>query len=301
MPNQRQARMELTTERLEPKLQAEAGEACQACLVHIYPSGTSMGRRYPLGDGPLSIGRGGDCDIVIDDPSVSRRHVRLVPLANGHEALDLGSTNGTHVNDEKTPRQILSDGDYLRVGNHIYRYLAGGNVEAAYHEEIHRLVIIDALTDVPNRRHFMEFLTRELARAGRYERALTLILLDIDCFKAINDQNGHLSGDAVLRLLAARIKPIVRAEELLARYGGEEFAVVLPECPRDTGLAAAERIRSLVEAEPFPAKDRMLHVTISLGLATTTPDEPLAVAELIQRADEHLYAAKQAGRNCVRG
>jgi diguanylate cyclase (GGDEF)-like protein len=299
MPVECHDRMEITTERLEPKENSVA-EGRQACLVHIYPSAPNMGRRYPLQNEPVMIGRGGDADILIDDPSVSRRHVRLVPQAIGHEVIDQGSTNGTYVNDEKTPRQLLCDGDYLKVGNHIYRYLAGGNIETAFHEEIHRLVIIDALTDVPNRRHFMEFLTRELARAVRHERPLSLILLDIDHFKAINDQHGHLSGDAVLRRLTARIKPLIRAEELLARYGGEEFAVVLPESSRQTGLAAAERIRTRIAAEPFAVSERMLSVTVSLGVATTEPSEALALAELIHRADQQLYAAKQAGRNCVR-
>src|SRR5262245_20298571 len=117
--------------------------AClEACLVHIYPSGPSMGRRYPL-SATLSavIGRGSDCAIHADENSVSRKHARVDPTPEGYLAVDLGSTNGTFVNDKPIDRQFLKDGDYLRVGNCIYRFLAGGNVEAEYHEEIYRLAI----------------------------------------------------------------------------------------------------------------------------------------------------------------
>src|ERR1700686_4263134 len=200
-----------------------------ACVVHIYPTGPGMGTRYPLTETPLVIGRGSDCDIRINDHSVSRRHARLQPGAEGHYAVDLQSTNGTFVNDVPASMCKLKDGDYLRVGNCIYRFLGGGNVEAEYHEEIYRLTIIDALTDIHNKRYFLEFLDRELARSSRYDRPLSLVMIDIDKFRAINEDLGHLGGDFTLRELAARIKGNVRKEELYARYGGEEFAVVLPE------------------------------------------------------------------------
>src|SRR5438270_12903586 len=136
--------------------------ACrEACLVHIYPSGPAMGRRYTLSSAAaMLIGRGSDCAIHIDDHSVSRKHVRLEPLPDGYHAVDLGSTNGTYVNDVPVERQPLSDGDYLRVGNCIYRFLAGGNIEAEYHEEIYRLAIIDGLTEIPNKRYLYEVLAR---------------------------------------------------------------------------------------------------------------------------------------------
>src|SRR5271156_6609390 len=108
--------------------------ADHACLVHIYPTGPNMGMRYPLGVNSLVLGRGSDCDIRIDDHSVSRRHARIQPGTDGFYALDLQSTNGTYVNNEPAKMRQLKDGDYLRVGNCIYRFLAGGNVEAEYHE-----------------------------------------------------------------------------------------------------------------------------------------------------------------------
>ncbi len=219
-----------------------SGVCREACLVHIYPSGPSMGRRYPLSTTTgVVIGRGSDCTIHIDDHSVSRKHARVEPHGKGYAAIDLGSTNGTFVNDQPVETRYLEDGDYLRVGNGIYRFLAGGNVEAEYHEEIYRLAIIDGLTEIPNKRYFLEFLSRELSRSLRYHRPLALLMFDIDRFKVINDAHGHLCGDHILRDLASRLRDVIRAEELLARYGGEEFAVVLPECGHENAMIVAER------------------------------------------------------------
>jgi two-component system, cell cycle response regulator len=270
-----------------------------ACVVHIYPTGPGMGTRYALADTPMVLGRGNDCDIRINDHSVSRRHARIQPGADGYYAVDLQSTNGTFVNDVPASICKLKDGDYLRVGNCIYRFLAGGNVEAEYHEEIYRLTIIDALTDIHNKRYLLEFLDRELSRSARYQRPLALIMIDLDKFKAVNDELGHLGGDFTLREVAACVKGNVRKEELFARYGGEEFAVVLPETSREGALYVAERIRSQVEKHPFVYEGKTYPVTVSVGVATTNGDETLTPNELIRQADESLYTAKQEGRNRV--
>jgi diguanylate cyclase (GGDEF)-like protein len=270
-----------------------------ACVVHIYPTGPGMGSRYALSDTPMVIGRGNDCDIRINDHSVSRRHARIQPGADGYYAVDLQSTNGTFVNDVPASICKLKDGDYLRVGNCIYRFLAGGNVEAEYHEEIYRLTIIDALTDIHNKRYLLEFLDRELSRSARYNRPLSLILFDIDRFKAINDEMGHLGGDFILRELAALVKGNVRKEELFARYGGEEFVIVLPETTLPSSLLVAERVRALVERHAFQYEGKTYPVTISLGVSFSAGDEAMTPHDLIRQADEKLYTAKSQGRNRV--
>jgi two-component system cell cycle response regulator len=269
------------------------------CLVHIYPTGIGMGTRYPLTGKTLVIGRDNDCDISIQDHSVSRRHARILTGADGFYAVDLQSTNGTFVNDVPASMCKLKDGDYLRIGNCIYRFLAGGNVEAEYHEEIYRLTIIDALTEIHNKRYLMEFLDRELARSTRYHRPLTIILFDIDRFKAINDEHGHLGGDFTLRELAACVKSVVRKEELFARYGGEEFIVVLPESTVEAALCVGERLRNMVEKHNFVYEDESFNITISLGIAAITDATSLTPVELIRIADEKLYQAKHAGRNRI--
>jgi len=276
-----------------------SGSNRNACLVHIYPTGAGMGARYTLSDLPLVIGRGSDCEIRINDHSVSRRHARIQPGADGYYAVDLQSTNGTYVND--TPASIckLKDGDYLRVGNCIYRFLIGGNVEAEYHEEIYRLTIIDALTDIHNKRYFLEFLDREISRSSRYDRPLSLVMIDIDRFRAINEEFGHLGGDFTLREIAARIKGTIRKEELFARYGGEEFAIVLPETTLEGAVCLAERLLKAVSQEAFTYEGRTYTVTISAGATTTQGEKHTTAYDLIRQADQKLYQAKHDGRNRV--
>ncbi len=270
-----------------------------ACLVHIYPTGPMMGSRYTLNETPIVIGRASDCDIQICDHSVSRRHARIQPGADGFYAVDLQSTNGTYVNDVPAAMYKLKDGDYLRVGNCIYRFLMGGNVETEYHEEIYRLTIIDALTEIHNKRYLMEFLDREIARSSRHNRPLSLIMFDIDRFKAINDEYGHLGGDFTLRELSSRIKGTIRKEELFARYGGEEFAVVLPETPLAGTIVVAERILKVISQTPFRFENKTFHVTISAGVTTTQGEADISPLELLRRSDERLYQAKNLGRNRV--
>jgi diguanylate cyclase (GGDEF)-like protein len=276
----------------------------EACLVHIYPTGPLMGIRHVLGEKPIILGRGEDCDIRILDNSVSRRHARVENLTDGFYVLDMQSTNGTFVNDQPSKDGnpiLLKDGDYLRVGNCIYRYLAGGNVEAEYHEEIYRLTIIDALTQIYNQRYLMEFLEREVLRTSRHARPLSLVMLDIDRFKTINDEMGHLVGDYTLRELAAVVRKLVRREDLFARYGGEEFIVVLVETNLNQALEAAERIRVQVEKHRFQFEQQGFHLSISLGVAECSSDGTATPLELIKQADAKLYEAKRTGRNRVVG
>ena len=276
-----------------------SGTNRNACLVHIYPTGPNMGARHTLGETPKVVGRDADCEICVDESSVSRRHARVQLGVDGFCAIDLNSTNGTFVNDQPVGTTRLKDGDYLRVGNCIFRFLAGGNVEADYHEVIYRLTIIDALTETHNKRFLLEFLDRELVRTSRHQRPLSLVMIDIDHFKAINDRLGHLAGDHALRELAARIKSNVRLDELFARYGGEEFAVVLPETTNEGAVQLAERLRLTIADQPFQFEGEAFSVTISLGVATTTGGEGMKAAELIHAADARLYQAKSDGRNRV--
>src|SRR5204862_137857 len=136
---------------------------------------------------------------------------------------------------------VLRDADFLKIGAAIFKFLSGTGVEASYYEEIYRMTIVDGLTGAYNKRYFLEFLEREIARCARYRRPLSLLMFDIDHFKAINDKHGHLTGDYVLRELSRRLLARVRREELLARYGGEEFAAVLPETDLNGARTFAEQ------------------------------------------------------------
>jgi diguanylate cyclase (GGDEF)-like protein len=280
-----------------PRRDATSGPAT---IVFIAPPGPMLGKRFELKSGEAIIGRAEGLAITCSVEGVSRRHARLAQQSDGSWLIeDLGSTNGTWVNEERVASRVLQDGDQLGVGHALAKFFLGDNAEAAYHEEIYRMTVMDALTGVHNKRYFLEFLTREIASARRHRQPLSLVMFDVDHFKKVNDVHGHLAGDAVLREIGRRLRPRIRTDDLLARYGGEEFGVVLK-----TGLEGAalfaEQLRALIADEPFVCSETLsLPVTISLGAAEVTDASPVEPEDLIRRADENLYAAKHGGRNRV--
>lgn len=264
----------------------------RACIVVIY--GPELGKRASLGQAAFEIGRSSKSDLPIDQESISRHHARMTWDGQSHVIEDLGSTNGTFVNDERVTRRQLRSGDQIKLGRSILKYMAGDNIEANYHEEIYRLMTMDALTQTHNRRYFNEALEREHNRSLRYRRALSLILFDIDHFKKINDTYGHQIGDVVLKSLAKRLAGCVRKSDRVFRYGGEEFSILLPH----TGLAKAGklagRIRFEVEQTDFIAG---LKITVSIGISEHR--DGLTPTGLVEQADRGLYLAKERGRNRV--
>lgn len=270
----------------------------EACLVVIY--GNELGKKYNLESPSLLLGRGAKCDIQIDQESISRTHSKIINTGQAVRIRDLGSTNGTYVNDELVEERTLADRDQVQIGRTIFKFLTGGNIEHAYHEEIYRLTTVDGLTQIFNKRHFSEALNREVSRALRYRRELSLVMFDLDHFKLVNDKHGHLAGDSVLKTLAATVKARIRGEDVFARFGGEEFAIILPEIDGHNAHQFAEKIRHIVETTDFRFEGTRIDVTISMGVATLDPDES-DPSQLIKRSDERLYEAKNAGRNCVRG
>ncbi len=166
-------------------------------------------------------------------------------------------------------------------------------------ESLRYLATTDHLTGAFNRRHFLDLSQRELVRARRYGIGLSLAIMDLDHFKAVNDRLGHAAGDAVLAGLAGRVWGGLRENDVFGRLGGEEFGVTLVECSPSQALAVAERLRAAVAGRPFDAAGAELTVTVSLGLASLAGAEEELEA-LMQRADTALYAAKEAGRDRVR-
>jgi diguanylate cyclase (GGDEF)-like protein len=269
-----------------------------AYLVVIY--GAELGRRIALGAAVIECGRVMQTDIPLDDDAVSRKHALFAWTGSSYIVRDLGSTNGTFVNDVNVRERTLVDGDQIKIGRTIFKFIYGGNVELAYHEAIYHLMTFDGLTQTHNKRSFETTLEREVARGVRYKRALALVMFDIDHFKSINDNLGHLAGDAVLRQLAALIAANVRREDVLARVGGEEFALLVPEIELDAAGLVAEKLRQLVERSPFRFEEKAIALTTSFGVAALRLDGPVMTPiELYQAADECLYRAKNGGRNRV--
>jgi len=270
------------------------------CLVVIHsPVHTQLGRRFVLDRPALTIGRGRDNDIVLPSDCISRQHVRVERRAREVYSVDLNSTNGMYINDACKPvtEHRLTPGDQLKVGDTILKFLCGSDVEAQYHEIIFGMTITDGLTNLANRKQLDAALDDEMLRAQRHGRALSVLMVDIDYFKRVNDTYGHLAGDTVLRGLASLLQKRVRPNDKLGRYGGEEFCAILPETPLPSAVKIANDLRELVAAHTFTADQNQIRTTVSIGVGAMQPG--MQAADLYKCADAKLYEAKRTGRNKV--
>ena len=251
-------------------------------------------------DSGMVLGRYRGCDIRIDDSGLSRKHVRFYQLDGRWYVEDLQSRNGTIVNGVQIHRpRMLADGDRIQIGTGtVFRASLQDSMEQAATQRMYESTVRDPLTRAYNRGYLDKRLDEELAFANRHGTELSVLLLDVDHFKNVNDSYGHQAGDAVLRVLAALLKRIVRTEDVVARYGGEEFAVVARGINERNALIFAERIRKTFAATRVPWEGDYIAVTLSIGIATCRIDRKYATpAALLAVADEALYAAKAQGRN----
>lgn len=264
-------------------------------------AGPDLGQRIDLREGELRIGRESHCDVVLPLGGVSRVHCSIRREASGIWLRDLGSTNGTRKNGALVRAQAdvrLLVGDLIAVGGAIFKLLDAESPESDYHDRVFRTMALDGLTQMRNRRSLQDALESEIARSRRHQHALSLLLLDVDRFKEVNDRHGHLCGDLVLQRIAALLSRHGRRENCTARYDGDEFAIVLAETPMSGALVFAERIRGAVEHEEIQVGGTRIEVTLSVGVAEWNPEMRLP-EDLIALADAALYRAKNTGRNRV--
>jgi diguanylate cyclase (GGDEF)-like protein len=275
------------------------GPRSEAALTIL--RGEHEGALYVLENERTVIGRDPEAGIAIPDDHLSRRHACIERAGDGFVIEDLGSTNGTFVDGKRVTRQRpLVDGSRIHLGSStVLHFRTHDKVELESLRTTYALSLRDPLTGAFNRRHLQERLWSEAAFARRHGTPLSLILLDIDHFKQINDAHGHLVGDAALRQLAQALTALTRKEDLLARYGGEEFALVARGIHRDDVLAFAERIRRSVAAQRLQAPEASLSFTVSIGIAHSESGADADGHSLLEAADRALYAAKNAGRNNV--
>ena len=271
-----------------------------ACLIII--RGKPQGHRFFLTRDEMVIGRDPATEICLADESISRRHAKLTRRGDAVLLTDLGSANGTYLNDRRVDQAYpvaLTKEDMLRIGNCILKFLPAGELEIIFYGNLGAAAHTCALTRIYNKGYLLEALDAEFKRARALHTDFSLIFFDLDHFKKINDTFGHEAGDQVLKEITRLIRDeFLQTRDIFARYGGEEFTILLAN--RNAKLAAdlAERIRAAVEAHPFLYEGERMPVTCSLGVATLAPGIESAAA-LLKAADKAGYASKQNGRNKV--
>ena len=264
-------------------------------------SGAEAGSVYRLGPTTV-VGRSLDCQIKVHEGGVSRRHALITQGTETEYFIqDLGSRNGTTVRGRPITRARLGDGDRIGIGPVFFRFALADETEEMALKRRYEFSIVDGLTGAMNRKHFDDRLIGELAFAKRHQADVSLMIIDVDHFKLVNDRHGHQAGDAALRKLAQTIRSTLRVEDVFARYGGEEFAIIARGIGTKKALAFAERIRTLIEKTKFQHKTQVVPITVSIGVASLGDCRDASVDQLVALADSRLYVAKASGRNCSRG
>ncbi len=268
--------------------------------VLVRMDGANVGQLFALQENELRLGRHTSSDILLEDDGVSRRHARVLREGESYWVEDLGSANGTFVQGRKVERHELRDGDVFQLGpNVMFRYAHTDASQQRMLQKLYEASVRDALTGAYNREHFEERLKVEVAFARRHGTEVSLLLMDVDHFKRINDTHGHPAGDAVLVSLAAKVATGLRTEDVFARYGGEEFAVILRGIDRASAGRVAERLRERVAANPLSFEGARIPTTMSVGAAALSDCPDPSAEGLVAAADRRLYVAKRGGRNRV--
>ncbi|MCM8756461.1 MAG: GGDEF domain-containing protein [Candidatus Omnitrophica bacterium] len=259
-----------------------------ACVIII--SGPDLGKVFFIDKPFMIIGREEGVDIHLNDPHVSRRHAQIVSRGEEVMIIDLKSTNGTFVNEQRIEQKVLQDEDRILVGDIALKFIFKDDVETAFHEELYQLASHDGLTQIYNKMYFLKTLEEWKAK-----KPFSLIMFDIDYFKQINDTYGHSVGDFVLKEIAKIVKSVIRQEDIFARFGGDEY-VILMDATKEIAINVAERIRYLIEKHIFIFEGKEVRCTISGGIFYLD-DFTKTVLQWIESVDKLLYKAKSEKRN----
>ncbi|HEY5950660.1 MAG TPA: GGDEF domain-containing protein [Kofleriaceae bacterium] len=265
-------------------------------------TGGASGKQFKVIKGTAVIGRAPTAELRVEDDGISRAHARIRAETGRAWVEDMGSRNGTFVNGAKIKAPTeLRDGDKIQVGRGtVIRFGFQDDLDESFHENMMSSALRDGLTKLFNKKYFMERLDSELKFAQRHTTALSLLMLDLDHFKKINDTMGHLAGDTVLASIANVLLKAVRNEDVVARFGGEEFAIILRAIEIDSAQLMAERLRKLVESTTIALEGgKQMRATVSIGLAAYPAIPCKTLQELVDAADKALYRAKHDGRNRV--
>ena len=273
--------------------------------VLIILGGVHRGTRYVIDRETTYIGRGSEADVQLTDVGVSRRHIGITYVNSQSPSEipccfieDMESRNGTAVNGKIIEGRIaLSERDRITIGRVSMGFVFRNREELSQDQTLYESATRDSLTGLDNRQQISYVLRHHLASTSRKGSPLSLLLLDVDHFKSVNDTWGHVVGDEALCHIARLIQSACRTSDLAARWGGEEFAVAFPGATGEQAREVADRLRITLSQSPLDVAGKKLNLTISGGVAEALPGD--TVNELFTRADKSLYEAKNSGRNRI--
>jgi two-component system, cell cycle response regulator len=262
-----------------------------------------FGKHFLLEKNKILLGRDEGNDIAINDEKVSKVHceITVIKSSQGLEQIlvkDLDSTNSTFVNNELIDQITLHAGDKIQIGDTVLRLSYNDELEKEYHAKLFNYAVRDTFTGLYNKRFIINELENISRIARRSNRVFSIIMIDIDDFKQINDLYGHISGDEYLKSIAELFTQSLREQDIAGRIGGEEFLIILPETSIDGAFQLAVRIRKNVKDYVLNYLNYKIRTTISAGVCqyeNTIKD----VNELLDIADQALYEAKRSGKNNV--
>ena len=269
----------------------------------LFIAGPQIGRSIPIEKNEFIIGRVDSCDLKIEDDLVSRNHCKIIKTTNEVEIHDLGSTNGTLVNGQRIETATLKENDKIQVGSStIFKFHLQEDVEKQFLGELFKAATKDFLTHVYNKGYFLDRLQSEFSYSKRRGGDLSVLVMDVDHFKKINDTHGHLVGDIALQKLGHYLLSHTRKDDVVARFGGEEFVMLLRDCEIEKAKKLGELLREGISKITVKTKQAAVSFTVSIGVASLTNKTNTKFEKfetLLEHADIQLYRAKEAGRNRV--
>lgn len=277
-----------------------SAEAMEHHFMLICIQGLEIGKPTELILAETVVGRAPNSGLRLAASQISRQHAKILWMDGYHIVEDMNSANGTFVGGVRVTKKRLSPGDIVQFGSHFaFRYSVMDGTQKTLMEQLYQSSVLDALTGAYNREYFNGVIKTELEQAQNIGGELSLLMLDIDHFKKINDGYGHPTGDAVLIELVNRIQLRLRSSDVLCRFGGEEFAVILRATTLPVATKIAERFRNAVRKQRFLHGDTAFSVTVSVGCASLACCDASSSDALVAVADRRLYAAKNSGRDRV--
>jgi len=270
-------------------------------LTIISGNGRDFGKVYKFSN-EITIGRDSGNDIIIHDEQVSKKHCLLKPESLGGnyvvKLIDLNSTNGVFLNGERVFSSILNSGSKIEIGDTILRFNLNDEIEEKFQAKIFSYATLDHLTGLYNKRFILEELESQCKISRRNNRVFSIVLIDIDDLKGLNDKFGHIAADEYIKVFAKEVKNNLRSQDIAGRYGGDELLILLPETSIDGALKLMSRMKKSIENLIVDFRGYQLKATFCAGIAQFILHARDGIS-LIDIADKALYEAKKSGKNAI--